>query len=193
MPELPRSSSTIAAIGAGRDGGGSGGCMVVSSWILEQKKASITRHPTSCTMEKLQLFPSGGTGRHGGNCHLEELPNIGSSQELLKTPFECNTVINVLLVKQNKSEAWNLNLLNVTGMTVLRRDGHLSLYYLYAQGWTSSSPPPRLQPLVSLIDGTCFYCTADFGARVTDFGDDVSAKENKSMPVIAGSCSYIAL
>lgn len=34
---------------------------------------------------------SGGTGRHGGNCHLEELPNIGSSQELLKTSFEYNT------------------------------------------------------------------------------------------------------
>ncbi|WMV19532.1 hypothetical protein MTR67_012917 [Solanum verrucosum] len=105
----------------------------------------------------IMSFPGcGGTGRHGGNCHLEELPNIGSSQELLKTSFEYNTLINVVLVKQNKSEAWNLNLLNVTGMTVQRRDGHSSLYYL-CQGWTSSSAPPRLQPLVSLIDGTCFY------------------------------------
>uniref|UniRef100_M1AUZ8 Trichome birefringence-like C-terminal domain-containing protein n=1 Tax=Solanum tuberosum TaxID=4113 RepID=M1AUZ8_SOLTU len=82
---------------------------------------------------------SGGTGRHVGNCHLEERPNIGSSQELLKMSFEFNTVINVLLVKQNKSEAWNLNLLNVTGMTVQRRDGHLSLYYLC----------PRLDQLLS--------------------------------------------
>ncbi|XP_055830944.1 protein trichome birefringence-like 10 [Solanum dulcamara] len=72
----------------------------------------------------------GGDWKTGGNCHLEKLPNIGSSQESLKTSFEYNTVINVLSEKQNKSKAWNLDLLNVTGMSFQRRDGHSSLYYL---------------------------------------------------------------
>ncbi|KAK4376282.1 hypothetical protein RND71_006959 [Anisodus tanguticus] len=71
----------------------------------------------------------GGDWKTGGNCHLEKLPNIGSSQESLKTSFEYNTVINVLSEQQNKSKAWNLDLLNVTGMTFQRRDGHSSLYY----------------------------------------------------------------
>ncbi|KAH0702084.1 hypothetical protein KY285_016362 [Solanum tuberosum] len=70
----------------------------------------------------IMSFPGcGGTGRHGGNCHLEELPNIGSSQELLKTSFEYNTDQCAV------------------GMTVQRRDGHSSLYYLC----------PRLDQLLS--------------------------------------------
>ncbi|KAM3327510.1 hypothetical protein P3S68_012404 [Capsicum galapagoense] len=72
----------------------------------------------------------GGDWKTGGNCHLEKLPNIGSSQESLKASFEYNTAIKVLSEQQNKSKAWNLDLLNVTGMTFQRRDGHSSLYYL---------------------------------------------------------------
>lgn len=81
-------------------------------------------------MNHFNIMYRGGDWKTGGNCHLEKLPNIGSSQESVKTSFEYNTVINVLSEKQNKSKTWNLDLLNVTGMTFQRRDGHSSLYYL---------------------------------------------------------------
>ncbi|KAK4357365.1 hypothetical protein RND71_022975 [Anisodus tanguticus] len=72
----------------------------------------------------------GGNWKTGGSCHLETLPDLGSSQESLKNSFEYKTVINVLSQLSSKSKAWNMGLLNVTGMTSRRRDGHLSLYYL---------------------------------------------------------------
>ncbi|XP_016500223.1 protein trichome birefringence-like 11 [Nicotiana tabacum] len=72
----------------------------------------------------------GGDWRTGGSCHLETLPDLGSSEESLKSSFEYKTVINVLSQLANKSKAWTMGLLNVTRMTSRRRDGHLSLYYL---------------------------------------------------------------
>ncbi|XP_059299751.1 protein trichome birefringence-like 10 [Lycium ferocissimum] len=76
----------------------------------------------------------GGDWKTGGSCHLETLPDLGSSQESLKNSFEYSfeykTVIQVLSQLSNKSKASNMGLLNVTGMSSRRRDGHLSLYYL---------------------------------------------------------------
>ncbi|MCD9561143.1 hypothetical protein HAX54_020117 [Datura stramonium] len=71
-----------------------------------------------------------GDWKTGGSCHLETLPDLGSPQESLKNSFEYKTVIHVLSQLSNKSKARNMGLLNVTGMTSRRRDGHLSLYYL---------------------------------------------------------------
>lgn len=78
----------------------------------------------------LTLMHRGGDWKTGGGCHLETLPDLGSPQESLRNSFEYMTVIHVLLQLSNKSKARNMSLLNVTGMTSRRRDGHLSLYYL---------------------------------------------------------------
>ncbi|XP_016512854.1 protein trichome birefringence-like 11 [Nicotiana tabacum] len=72
----------------------------------------------------------GGDWRTSGSCHLETLPDLGSSEESVNNSFEYKTVLNVLSQFANKSTAWTMGLLNVTGMTSRRRDGHLSLYYL---------------------------------------------------------------
>ncbi|WMV47175.1 hypothetical protein MTR67_040560, partial [Solanum verrucosum] len=72
----------------------------------------------------------GGDWKTGGSCHLETLPDLLSPQESLWNSFEYMTVIHVLSQLSNKSKARNMSLLNVTGMTSRRRDGHLSLYYL---------------------------------------------------------------
>ncbi|XP_049407028.1 protein trichome birefringence-like 11 isoform X1 [Solanum stenotomum] len=72
----------------------------------------------------------GGDWKTGGSCHLETLPDLLSPQESLRNSFEYMTVIHVLSQLSNKSKARNMSLLNVTGMTSRRRDGHLSLYYL---------------------------------------------------------------
>ncbi|KAK4352139.1 hypothetical protein RND71_027657 [Anisodus tanguticus] len=97
----------------------------------------------------------GGDWKTGGNCHLEKLPNIGSSQESLKTSFEYNTVINVLSEQQNKSKAWNLDLLNVTGMTFQRRDGHSSLLQK-VESPTPGAPTPRSDRSMKETLGKCY-------------------------------------
>jgi len=72
----------------------------------------------------------GGDWKTGGFCHLETLPDLLSPQESLRNSFEYTTFIHALSQLSNKSKARNMSLLNVTGMTSRRRDGHLSLYYL---------------------------------------------------------------
>ncbi|KAF3670135.1 Protein trichome birefringence-like 11 [Capsicum annuum] len=72
----------------------------------------------------------GGDWKTGGSCHLETLPDLGSSQESLKNSFEYKTIFQVLSQLSNNSKARNIGLLNITGMTSHRKDGHLSLYYL---------------------------------------------------------------
>lgn len=72
----------------------------------------------------------GGDWKTGGSCHLETLPDLLSPQESLRNSFEYMTVIHVLSQLSNKSRTRNMSLLNVTGMTSRRKDGHLSLYYL---------------------------------------------------------------
>lgn len=59
---------------------------------------------------------------------METLPDLGSLPPLSDKHF--NTVIDVLSEHLNTSEAKNLNLLNVTDMSLRRKDGHPSVYYL---------------------------------------------------------------
>ncbi|XP_022155625.1 protein trichome birefringence-like 10 isoform X2 [Momordica charantia] len=70
----------------------------------------------------------GGNWNAGGGCHLETLPDLGSLLDYQGTHFK--TVIEVLSERSNKSQMVKLDLLNVTTMTLSRKDGHPSVYYL---------------------------------------------------------------
>lgn len=70
----------------------------------------------------------GGNWRTGGNCHLETLPDLGPQLSLkpwlhFLKPFQNATP------KNSTATELELDLLNVTQMTVPRKDGHLSIYY----------------------------------------------------------------
>ncbi|XP_021757888.1 protein trichome birefringence-like 10 [Chenopodium quinoa] len=72
---------------------------------------------------------SGGDWKTGGTCHLETMPD-------LTAPYKpqywghYNILNDALSDYTNRSHATKVNLLNVTYMTLQRRDGHSSLYYL---------------------------------------------------------------
>ncbi|KAK6930015.1 PC-Esterase [Dillenia turbinata] len=72
----------------------------------------------------------GGSWRTGGSCHLETLPELGSSLVPSQNWAQYNIVNDVLSSSSNKSVEMKLYLLNVTHMTSQRKDGHSSLYYL---------------------------------------------------------------
>lgn len=59
---------------------------------------------------------------------METLPDLGSLPPLYDKHYK--TVIDVLFEHLNKSESKNLDLLNITGMSLRRKDGHASVYYL---------------------------------------------------------------
>lgn len=69
----------------------------------------------------------GGDWNTGGGCHLETLPDLGSLPILSDIHFR--TVVDVLSERSNKSQNLKLDLLNVTQMSVRRKDGHASIYY----------------------------------------------------------------
>ncbi|ONK78022.1 uncharacterized protein A4U43_C02F13380 [Asparagus officinalis] len=78
----------------------------------------------------------GGDWRTGGSCHLETLPDLGSSQPSSKDskyyahflkPFK-NTTYSI------NSPALDIEILNVTQMSAQRKDGHQSVYYLGPSG-----------------------------------------------------------
>ncbi|KAL8054997.1 hypothetical protein ABFX02_04G027600 [Erythranthe guttata] len=69
----------------------------------------------------------GGDWRSGGSCHLETIPDLSAPQVPYETYIEYKTVVDGL--SENLRNG-NIELLNVTGMTSHRKDGHSSLYYL---------------------------------------------------------------
>ncbi|CAI9118575.1 OLC1v1020162C2 [Oldenlandia corymbosa var. corymbosa] len=69
----------------------------------------------------------GGDWNNGGHCHLETLPELGSSLVPSNTWDKYDIFRNVFLAYSNKSD---VEVLNVTNMTSRRKDGHSSLYYL---------------------------------------------------------------
>ncbi|CAN1310587.1 Protein trichome birefringence-like 11 [Linum perenne] len=77
----------------------------------------------------------GGKWNTRGNCHNESLPNLGPFLLPLRTwtTFEVST--NVL--SNRTKEVMRYELLNITGMTARRKDGHSSVY--------GSSPPKPLK------------------------------------------------
>lgn len=72
----------------------------------------------------------GGDWRNGGNCHLETLPELGSSLVPSDIWAQIKVANAVLSVHSNTSDIMKFQVLNVTHMTARRKDGHASLYYL---------------------------------------------------------------
>ncbi|KAK9945323.1 hypothetical protein M0R45_010844 [Rubus argutus] len=71
---------------------------------------------------------SGGDWNTGGGCHMETLPGLGPLPVLSDSVYK--TIFDVLSERSNESHVRKLDLLNVTNMSLLRKDGHASLYYL---------------------------------------------------------------
>ncbi|PIN25875.1 hypothetical protein CDL12_01392 [Handroanthus impetiginosus] len=69
----------------------------------------------------------GGDWKNGGSCHLETIPDLSTSTVSSEAYPEYKTVVNGL---SDHLRMGNVELLNVTGMTSRRKDGHSSLYYL---------------------------------------------------------------
>uniref|UniRef100_A0A2N9HNP4 Uncharacterized protein n=1 Tax=Fagus sylvatica TaxID=28930 RepID=A0A2N9HNP4_FAGSY len=71
----------------------------------------------------------GGDWKTGGSCHLETLPELGSSL----SPSDSSDIVKidnaVLSAQLNTSQVMKLEVLNVTHMTAQRKDGHSSIYY----------------------------------------------------------------
>ncbi|XP_027350616.1 protein trichome birefringence-like 10 [Abrus precatorius] len=74
----------------------------------------------------------GGNWNTGGGCHMETLPDLGSLPALSDIHFR--TIFDVLSERTTKSEVLNLDLLNITQMSLRRKDGHASIYYLGPDG-----------------------------------------------------------
>lgn len=72
----------------------------------------------------------GGDWRTGGSCHMETLPDMGSSLVPPESWAQFKIVMDVLSARLNTSKVMKLNVLNITSMTSRRKDGHSSLYYL---------------------------------------------------------------
>ncbi|KAK3016227.1 hypothetical protein RJ639_006466 [Escallonia herrerae] len=72
----------------------------------------------------------GGDWKTGGSCHLETLPDLGSSTASSETSVWLKIVLEVLSKRLDNSRTRKLDLLNVTYMSSRRKDGHASVYYL---------------------------------------------------------------
>ncbi|KAL8162666.1 hypothetical protein V2J09_014155 [Rumex salicifolius] len=72
----------------------------------------------------------GGDWNTGGACHLETLPELGSSLVPSQTWPKFNTFMDSLSTHSHLSKIKGMNILNITRLTSQRKDGHLSLYYL---------------------------------------------------------------
>ncbi|KAK4281152.1 hypothetical protein QN277_012677 [Acacia crassicarpa] len=69
----------------------------------------------------------GGDWNNGGGCHSETLPDLGPLPEYHDSHVEI--VSDVLSRNLNRSKVTNLDVLNITQMTLRRKDGHPSIYY----------------------------------------------------------------
>ncbi|KAI3459355.1 hypothetical protein Pfo_016018 [Paulownia fortunei] len=72
----------------------------------------------------------GGDWRSGGTCHLETLPELGSSLAPSHTWTQYSIFAQLISGHSNTSNLSALNVLNITHMSSRRKDGHSSLYYL---------------------------------------------------------------
>ncbi|CAB4291717.1 unnamed protein product [Prunus armeniaca] len=71
---------------------------------------------------------SGGDWNTGGGCHLETLPGLTSLPDSCTSVYK--TIFDIVLERSNESHVRKLDLLNVTNMSLWRKDGHASIYYL---------------------------------------------------------------
>ncbi|KFK38044.1 hypothetical protein AALP_AA3G062900 [Arabis alpina] len=76
----------------------------------------------------------GGDWKTGGTCHLETLPEIGTSLVSSETWEQLKILEDVLSQYSNRSEIVKMKMLNITAMAAQRKDGHPSIYYLGSLG-----------------------------------------------------------
>ncbi|XP_015573473.1 protein trichome birefringence-like 10 isoform X2 [Ricinus communis] len=74
----------------------------------------------------------GGDWRTGGSCHLETLPELGSSSVPSETWTQYQIVTDVLSAYSKEKQEMKLDVLNITSMTARRKDAHSSVYYLHS-------------------------------------------------------------
>ncbi|XP_055818100.1 protein trichome birefringence-like 11 [Solanum dulcamara] len=72
----------------------------------------------------------GGDWRTGGGCHLEALPDRGSSLVPPHTWARYSIFRDIMSTHLNTTNQGALHVLNVTHLTSRRKDGHSSMYYL---------------------------------------------------------------
>ncbi|CAA2991108.1 trichome birefringence-like 10 [Olea europaea subsp. europaea] len=72
----------------------------------------------------------GGDWKSGGTCHLETLPELGSSLVSSDTWARYSIFSQVISEYFNISDMRAFDLLNVTHMSSRRKDGHSSMYYM---------------------------------------------------------------
>lgn len=90
------------------------------------------------TIDNVTCFNRGGDWNTGGTCHLETMPDLSSFPVSSQTSVHLKIVMDVLSERLDNSKMKKLDLLNVTYLTSLRKDGHSSLYYL----GPGIGPPP---------------------------------------------------
>ncbi|KAF2284142.1 hypothetical protein GH714_019521 [Hevea brasiliensis] len=73
----------------------------------------------------------GGDWRTGGSCHLETLPELGSSLVPSETWAQYKIFADVLSAYSNQELKFDI--LNITRMSAQRKDGHSSVYYHHSQ------------------------------------------------------------
>uniref|UniRef100_A0A1J3H4Q5 Protein trichome birefringence-like 10 n=1 Tax=Noccaea caerulescens TaxID=107243 RepID=A0A1J3H4Q5_NOCCA len=76
----------------------------------------------------------GGDWRTGGTCHMETLPEIGTSLASSESWEQLKILRDVLSGYSNRSETVRMEVLNITAMAAQRKDGHPSIYYLGSVG-----------------------------------------------------------
>ncbi|CAK9147073.1 unnamed protein product [Ilex paraguariensis] len=119
-------------------------------WVVREVDMNKTRvffrsyapivEPVSRAIEKLMEiisvliiiitnFNSAGDWKTGGRCHLETMPDLGSLPVSSETFGQLKAVSDVVSEHLQKSNVTQMDVLNVTSLTALRKDGHLSIYY----------------------------------------------------------------
>ncbi|KAG9142756.1 hypothetical protein Leryth_005516 [Lithospermum erythrorhizon] len=109
--------------------------MTVDSAFQRSLKTLFDWVHEEVNMEKTHVFfrsysPvhfSGGDWKNGGSCHKEQFPDLESAFVSSK---EVDLVSDLLSNYKSKSQLQTMELLNVTGLTARRKDGHMSVYYL---------------------------------------------------------------
>ncbi|TVU26977.1 hypothetical protein EJB05_29555 [Eragrostis curvula] len=105
----------------------------LSDWLHKEVNTSKT-HVIYRTYAPVHF--RGGDWNTGGSCHLETLPDVTPLTSLQEWA-DLLQPVNDFLGDNLKPKLHGVNMLNVTQMTALRKDGHLSVYL------SPSGPVPR--------------------------------------------------
>lgn len=101
--------------------------LTVMNWVQNEVNASKTQ---VFFRTYAPVHFRGGDWRTGGSCHLETLPELGSSLVPSNTWDKYTIFADIVSNHLNISDAKSMDILNITHMTTRRKDGHSSIYYL---------------------------------------------------------------